>query len=528
MRAVLTVSMTVFLLGTVAPAHAGALASGSCKDAKAKAAGRKAAALLRAVGRNGKSPDPPRLVRDVSKAQSKFTTAFAKAEGKGGCLTVGDAATIEAKVDALVSDVLGGPPPGDCGNGVVDGIEECDDGNTGGGDGCSATCVLEDTSALCAGVPSVAGTGLGSVRVASGLASPVHLTAPPLDPSRLFVVEQVGRIRVIRNGTLLATPFLAIEGEVGSVGNEQGLLGLAFHPEYETNGRFFVNYTNNSGDTVIARYAVSGDPDAADEDSEQILLTIAQPFSNHNGGQLAFGADGFLYVGMGDGGSANDPLEAGQDDGTLLGKLLRLDVDVETAPFYAVPPTNPDAGAGDPLGLIWAKGLRNPWRFSFDRANGDLYIGDVGQGTREEIDYRAGSSSGGENYGWNVFEGNLCFDPEPDFMDCPLDPPATGFTMPVVDYTHAEGCSVTGGFAYRGCAMPDLHGTYFYADFCTEFIRTFTVVGGAAQDAADRTADLAPGSGLSIDAITSFGEDARGEMYIVDRGGEVYRIVPGT
>ncbi len=528
MRAAQVIGLTVVLVGVVPAVHAAVAPDARCKDAKAKATGNKAAALLTAIGKNTKSPNPARLASDVSKAQSKFTKAFVKAEGKGGCLTTDDVTTIEAKVDALVADILTPPPPGPCGDGIVEGSEECDDGDTDDGDGCSATCQLENTSAICAGVPTAGGTDLDSVLVASGLASPVHLTAPPLDPNRLFIVEQPGRIRIIKNGSLLATPFLAIEGPVGSGGSEQGLLGLAFHPDYETNGRFFVDYTNNAGDTVIARYEVSGDPDDADEGSEEILLTIDQPFANHNGGQLAFGPDGFLYVGMGDGGSGGDPFEAGQDDGTLLAKLLRLDVDVDTAPFYAVPPTNPDAGAGDPLGLIWAKGLRNPWRFSFDRANGDLYTGDVGQSAREEVDYQPGTSGGGENYGWNVFEGNLCSDPEPDFLDCPADPEGAGFTMPILEYDHGEGCSITGGFVYRGCAMPDLHGTYFYGDYCTAFVRTFTVVGGVAQDEDDRTADVAPGGGLSIDNISSFGEDARGEVYVVDHDGDVFRIVPGS
>jgi glucose/arabinose dehydrogenase len=364
------------------------------------------------------------------------------------------------------------------------------------------------------------------VLVASGLSSPVHITAAPLDPNRLFVIEQPGRIRIIKNGVLLPTPFLDIVGRVGSGGNEQGLLSLAFHPDFESNNRFFVNYTNTGGDTVIARHEVAGNPDEVDASSEKILLTISQPFGNHNGGQVAFGPDGFLYVGMGDGGSAGDPNEAGQRDDTLLGKLLRIDVDVDMPPYHAVPPSNPNAGAGNPLGLMWAKGLRNPWRFSFDRVTGDLYLGDVGQSQWEEIDFQPGASTGGENYGWDVFEGEHCFDPEPLLADCP-EPP-TGFTMPIVEYNHGEGCSVTGGFVYRGCRMPDLHGTYFYADFCTALIRTFTVVGGAAQNQADRTADLAPGGGLSIDALTSFGEDARGELYIADRGGEIFKIVPGN
>lgn len=413
-----------------------------------------------------------------------------------------------------------------CGNGTVDGIEECDDGGNANGDGCDSTCQLENTSAVCAGIPTTAGTALHAVRIANGLTLPNTIAAPRLDPNRLFVVEKTGRIRLIKNGSLLPTAFLNLSAKVtpgsNNFGSEQGLLGLAFHPNYESNGRFFVNYTDLSGDTVVSRFQVSGNPDIADT-TETILLTISQPFANHNGGNILFGPDGYLYVGMGDGGSGGDPLESGQTDATLLGKMLRLDVDVNTAPFHAAPASNPHFGDPSPFDLIWAKGLRNPWRFSFDRANGDLYIADVGQGSWEEIDWVPGTSTGAENYGWDIFEGTHCYDPEPDFMMCPAP---GGYVMPVVEYDHGVGCSTTGGFVYRGCAMPDLHGTYFYSDYCTAFIRTFEISGGAATNEQDRTADVAPGGGLSIDSVVSFGEDARGEMYIADQGGEIFKIVP--
>lgn len=411
-----------------------------------------------------------------------------------------------------------------CGNGTVEGNEECDDTNTTAGDGCSATCQLENTSAICAGVPAVAGTGLASVRVASGLSNPVHVTAPRLDPSRVFVVEQDGRIRIIKNGILLPTAFLAIESKVQCCG-EQGLLSVAFHPDYETNGRFFVYYIDNASQITIARYQVSGNPDLADPASEKVLLTIDHSFAgNHNGGQLAFGPDGYLYAGTGDGGGGGDPLESGQDLSTILGKQLRLDVDVEAAPYYAMPAANPFPTAGDPLDLIWAYGLRNPWRFSFDRATGELYTADVGQNAWEEVDVQP-AGTGGLNYGWDIFEARHCFEPDPD-PSCPSPP--TGFTMPVLEYDHGQGCSITGGFVYRGCRMPDLQGTYFYSDYCSAFIRTFRgVSGGDAQNLADRTADVDPGGALSIDSVTSFGEDARGELYVADQGGEVFKIVPG-
>jgi cysteine-rich repeat protein len=426
------------------------------------------------------------------------------------------------------------PPPsscGDatamrCGDGVADGVEECDDGGNVAGDGCAPACELESAAALCAGVPTAPGAALTTVRVASGLDKPLHVTAPPLDPNRVFITEQSGTVRILENDVLLPDPFLTISDRVGCCG-ERGLLSLAFHPRYEENGRFFVDYTDTDGATVIARFRVSEDPNRADPTSEAVLLTIEQPFGNHNGGQLAFGPDGYLYVGMGDGGGGGDPLEAGQDDTTLLGKMLRLDVDTGAGspPYHRVPPTNPDAQLGSPLGLVWAKGLRNPWRFSFDRATGDLYIADVGQNAREEVSVQPASSAGGENYGWDVFEGTSCFEPPPPAVTCP-DP--DGFTMPVVEYTNpTAGCSVTGGFVYRGCALPDLVGTYFYSDFCSAFIRTFRgVVGGVAQDERDRTAELAPGGGLAIESVTSFGEDARGELYIADRSGEIFKIVP--
>ena len=361
--------------------------------------------------------------------------------------------------------------------------------------------------------------------VAGGLDAPTHISAPRLDPNRLFIVEQPGRIRLVKNGILLSQPFLDIQSRVSCCG-ERGLLSVAFHPDYENNGRFFVDYTNNNGDTVIARYELSGDPDVAPASSEKILLTIAQPFSNHNGGQLAFGPDGYLYVGMGDGGSGGDPLDNGQSDSTLLAKILRLDVDVDTPPYYAAPASNPFVGPGDPLDEIWAKGVRNPWRFSFDRATGDLYIGDVGQNQWEEIDFQPAASTGGENYGWDIFEGNHCFDPQPFFSDCPSPP--TGFTPPIYEYDHTNGCAVTGGFVYRGCRMPDLRGTYFFSDYCSAFVRTFSYAGGMVLNEQDRTSDVVPGNGLSIGSVTSFGEDARGELYIADQDGEVFEIVPGS
>ena len=405
-------------------------------------------------------------------------------------------------------------PPAVCGNGDLESGEQCDDGNTDDGDGCSSACRVE-LAGLCTGVPTTPGTSIGAVRVASGLDKPLYVATPPLDTGRLFIVGQEGTIQILQNGTVRPTPFLDLTESVSCCG-ERGLLGLAFHPDFWTTGYFFVDYTNNAGNTVIARYTVSGDPNVADAGSALVLMTINQPFSNHNGGQLAFGPDGMLYVGMGDGGSGGDPGDRAQDPRSLLGKILRLDVDRAGPPWGAA-----DNPSGDE---IWSLGWRNPWRFSFDRANGDLYVGDVGQDVYEEIDVEPHGSPGALNYGWRAFEGEHCYQND-SRCDAPQD-----FVMPVLEYTHDDGCSVTGGYVYRGCAMPDLRGTYFYADFCSAFIRTFKGVSdGSAQNREDRTSDLAPGDGMSIDSISSFGEDARGELYITDlNDGELYKIVPGS
>jgi cysteine-rich repeat protein len=405
-----------------------------------------------------------------------------------------------------------------CGNGVTEPGEECDDSNLLNGDGCSATCQFESNSCsdICSGIVPVAGTAIRAVRVASGLSSPVLVSAPSGDVSRIFIVEQTGAIRIVKWGTLLPAAFLDIHAQISS-GGERGLLGLAFHPHYASNGRFFVDYTDVSGNTVISQYQVSADPDVA-ATTETVLLQVTQPFSNHNGGHLAFGPDGYLYIALGDGGSGGDPQGNGQNITTLLGKLLRIDVD--GTPPYTSPATNPFFGATPGRDEIWAYGLRNPWRFSFDRSAGDLYIGDVGQNRFEEVDFQPVGSAGGKNYGWNVVEGDgHCY---PSGTGCDQ----TGTTPPVLDYDHSQGCSITGGYVYRGCAMPDLRGTYFYGDYCSAFIRSLRIVGGVATQRQDHTAELAPDGGLAINSISSFGEDARGEIYICDLGGEVFKIVP--
>jgi len=355
--------------------------------------------------------------------------------------------------------------------------------------------------------PSV---GLAVEVVAQGLEEPVFLTAPEGDP-RLFVVELPGRIRVIEDGTLLPTPFLDITDEVRSAGGEQGLFSVAFHPDYDTNGFFYVNYTaeDTGGGTRVERYTVSADPGAADALSAKTILSVAQPFTNHNGGLVTFGPDGMLWVGMGDGGSGGDPQGNGQDPTTLLGALLRLDVDGGDP--YAAPPGNPYVG--DPGGAdeVWAIGLRNPWRFAFDPAEELLYVADVGQSDLEEVSV-VSASQPGLNFGWNVMEGDRCFEPA---EGCDTD----GLVLPAVTYPNAEeGCSITGGYVYRGSAIPDLRGHYFYSDFCAGFLRSFRFTGsGPTEEEEWDVGDLGN--------VLSFGRDSEGELYVLSGNGVVGRIV---
>lgn len=375
--------------------------------------------------------------------------------------------------------------------------------------------------ALAISAGSAAATALTTVRVASGFNRPVYLTYAPGDSARLFVVEQqTGRIRIIRNDSVLVRPFLDI-GSLISISSERGLLCMAFHPDFPDSAYFYVNYTNTSGALTLARFTVSPDPDSADHGSEIVLLTIPEPEANHNGGTVAFGPnDGYLYLGVGDGGGAGDQhgtIGNGQDSTTLLGSILRIDVNGGSP--YAIPPANPFVGRSG-ADEIWAYGLRNPWRMSFDRANGNLYIADVGQDKWEEIDFQPASSAGGENYGWRLMEGLHCYNP-------PTDCDPGGLVLPITDYSHANGCSITGGYVYRGCHIPDLRGTYFYADYCSGRIWSFHYDGSIMTDSMERTAELAPGNGMSIDNISSFGEDIEGELYILDLAdGEIYKIVP--
>ena len=337
--------------------------------------------------------------------------------------------------------------------------------------------------------------------VATGLSSPVGVTHAGDGSGRLFIVSQQGRILIHDGGGVLVTPFLDISGLVSCCG-ERGLLGLAFHPNYAANGLFFVNYTNAVGTTVVARYQVSaGDPNVADSASAAVVLTQSQPAANHNGGQLAFGPDGLLYIAVGDGG----PDVNGQNLGTWLGKILRIDV--SSLP-YTIPPGNPFVGNPNVPGEIWAYGLRNPWRFSFDRVKGDLLIADVGQNSWEEINFQAAGSPGGQNYGWRLMEGSACYNPPSGCNDGSL-------TLPILEYSHALGCSVTGGYRYRGQRFPSMDGVYFYSDYCTGRIWGAVPTAGVWAEVELLDSPL---------NVTSFGEDEGGELYLVGNGG-LYRLV---
>jgi glucose/arabinose dehydrogenase len=350
--------------------------------------------------------------------------------------------------------------------------------------------------------------------VAAGLDSPVSITHA--GDGRLFVTEQAGRVVIVRDGQALPQPFLDIRSLVSS-GGERGLLSVAFHPRYAQNGLFFVNYTDRSGDTVIARYRRSAtDPDRADPASAVTLLTFDQPFANHNGGQLQFGPGGLLFIGTGDGGSGNDPLCNAQNRRSPLGKMLRIDVDGtgSQSPFFAIPAGNLPAGPGEGPGLVWAEGLRNPWRFSFDRGSGDLYIADVGQNAREEIDFLPAGSPAGANFGWNTMEGTLCLGAN----GCSGNPPcnAPQYTPPILEYANTGAdCAVVGGYVYRGVAIPGLAGTYLLGDFCSGRLRA-----GVRDSGTFRLQDL----GLALPGLTSFGENAQGEVFLVDQGGRLFRL----
>lgn len=369
-----------------------------------------------------------------------------------------------------------------------------------------ATVVL--ASIAIAAVPAVASAQtIGVDVVADGFTAPVFVTAPRND-DRLFVVDQDGEIWIVDDGTKLDVPFLNISGEVWFAG-EMGLLGLAFHPDYARNGRFFVNYVDRSQITRVVEYRVSTDSNQAAAGTAREIISIPQPAGNHNGGWLGFGPDGYLYIATGDGGGAGDTFNNGQNPDSLLAKILRIDID--RGDPYAIPRGNPWAnGGGVPEAFLW--GLRNPWRASFD--GNDLYIGDVGQGDREEIDVVNVSSGAGTNFGWSVMEGTDCF----RGRNCNTD---GTLALPVYEYTHRSGCSVAGGYVYRGSAIPGLAGHYFFGDYCSGFVHSFQYANGQVTDLADWSGQIG-----DIGRILSFGADADGEIYITTADGRVYRIVP--
>lgn len=346
--------------------------------------------------------------------------------------------------------------------------------------------------------------------VASGYNRPLYVTHAGDGSNRLFLVEQSGKIWIFKDGAQLSQPFLDLSAIIsrsalGGGFTEQGLLGLAFHPLYAVNGVFYVNYTDRNGSTVVARYHVSAsNPDQAAGGSGEIIFHLAQPYANHNGGHIEFGPDGYLYIALGDGGSANDPLGAGQNRALLLGSIVRIDVDSD--PRYAIPEGNPFVGLANAHDAIWAYGLRNVWRFSFDRATGDMYMADVGQNRWEEINFQPADSKGGENYGWNVWEGNHIF----------AGGSAPDHVPPIFEYGRDMGCSVTGGNVYRGQAIPDLEAVYLFGDFCTGWIwTTWRDHEGQWQTRAFLNTTY---------EISSFGEDEAGELYLIDYAGALYRF----
>ena len=350
--------------------------------------------------------------------------------------------------------------------------------------------------------------GVALETVAQGLEDPVHVASPAGDP-RLFIVEQPGRIRIVKDDHLLATPFLDIRPRVRS-GGERGLLSVSFHPRYAENGFLFVNFTDLNGDTHIERFTAHGD--RADPQSAKLLLFIKQPYANHNGGLTAFGPDGMLWIGMGDGGAGGDPHGNGQNLGTLLAKMLRIDVDHGDP--YAVPPDNPFVDRRGARPEIWAYGLRNPWRFSFDAATHTVQIADVGQNQWEEIDV-APVAAAGLNYGWNVMESAHCFRPS---RNCDT----SGLVMPVLEYAHDEGCSITGGAVYRGSRIPALAGAYVFSDYCSGWLRSFRYEDGRATDLREWNVE-------NLGPVSSFGEDAQHELYVVQHAnGRVLRLVPAA
>ena len=373
---------------------------------------------------------------------------------------------------------------------------------------------------------------LSSIQIANGFTKPVYVCQPPGDNDRLFVLEQKGIIKIIKNGMTVRKPYADLRNKVHNPitpGDERGLLGLAFHANYQNNGFVYINYSDKNDHTIVSRFRVASDPDRLDTKSEKVLIKLKQPFSNHNGGHMEFGPDGYLYISVGDGGKWGDPYNNAQNLGNLFGKILRIDVD--TGDPYAIPDDNPFINNEDAKDEIWLYGLRNVWRFSFDWGKGDVYLGDVGQDLWEEIDFVAAENAGGQNFGWRVMEGNHCYNPKEDCEPTGVLPifeyPNDANYMKILigmDEPNVDGCSVTGGYVYRGSAISELQGTYFFADYCSGNIWTFKEKNGKATEFQNRTEEISLGGGGFTNYISSFGEDNNGELYIVDYNGIIFKL----
>ncbi len=374
---------------------------------------------------------------------------------------------------------------------------------------------------------------LSSELVSDGFKKPVFVISYPTDASILYVVEQAGKIIVLDSGQKKSEPFFNINKRVVNPfrpGDERGLLGFAFHPDYENNKKFYINYIDNDGHTIVSEF-IAQSKYKADHNSERVLLKLEQPYGNHNGGHIEFGKDGYLYIAIGDGGAAGDPLDSGQDLTSLFGKVIRIDINGSP---YSIPKSNPFYGIKNAREEVWAWGLRNVWRFSFDKKTGDIYYGDVGQNKWEEVNFEPASSSGGNNYGWRQMEASYCFEPK---ENCKRD----GMVLPIIEYPNdayhpafalgrknqlnVEGCSVTGGYVYRGKKLKGFEGVYFFGDYCSGNIWSFKVIDGKANEFKNRTEEINIADGEFTNYISSFGQDADGEIYIVDYNGAVYKII---
>ena len=375
---------------------------------------------------------------------------------------------------------------------------------------------------------------LSSTLIADGFKKPLFITSHPENSKFLYVVEQAGKIIIINNGKKLDKPFLDITDRVvrpGRPGDERGLLGFAFHPDYAKNKKIYVNYINDDGFTIVSEFSAQSNL-KANSLSERTVFNLKQPYGNHNGGHMQFGPDNYLYISIGDGGKRGDPLNAGQDLNTLFGKIIRIDINKVP---YGIPKSNPYYGQKNKRGEIWAWGFRNVWRFSFDRKIGDIYYGDVGQNKWEEINYEPYNSKGGNNYGWRIMEASKCYNPEKNCDE-------KGLTLPIHEYpndanymvvlgggsqTNSDGCSVTGGYVYRGSKIKGLNGYYIFGDYCSGNIWTFKVINDKATSLTNRTKEINLGNGEFTTYISSFGEDADGELYIVEYNGGIYKIDQG-